>query len=105
MREFSKSERRELRALVELAADREMTVYLNDLAKRFDAWRDGQIGPWELVDAIHEFHQGPNREMYARDHGNSMLLVYVTGAVNQGFLSRAEIPERFLDASTSVVPR
>jgi hypothetical protein len=94
MREFTKSERRELRALVELARDREMTSHLESLAKQFDRWRNGAIGPWELADEIHEFHQGPNRDLHNRDPGNSMLLIYVVRAVNEGFLSREEIPDR-----------
>ena len=95
MRDFTKSERRDLRALVDLAREREMTSHLEGLAVQLDRWRKGELGPWELVDAIHEFHQGPSRDLHNRDPGNSMLLIYVVGAVNHGFLSKAEIPERF----------
>ncbi len=56
--------RKQLRELVEVAHDRELGLYLSELETRFGEWRDGQIGPTELSDFIHEFHDGSSRAVY-----------------------------------------
>lgn len=60
----SKDIQKEMRQLVETAHDRELSLYLSYLEKRFAEWRNGQIDPGELSDFIHEFHDGTARAVY-----------------------------------------
>jgi hypothetical protein len=60
----SKEIRIELGQLVEMAHDRELGLYLSHLERHFAEWREGQIGPCELSDFIHEFHDGWARAVY-----------------------------------------
>jgi hypothetical protein len=64
MREFTKRERKELRRLADLAYERELNAELDKLALRFDEWRAGQMSPYDLSDAIHEFHNGAARDLF-----------------------------------------
>ena len=56
--------RRELRRLVKTAHDRELGLYLSHLERRFAEWRDGNLGPGELSDFIHEFQDSSARRVY-----------------------------------------
>ena len=59
-----RSYRRELRELVGKAHDRELGIYLDELEMRFKEWKEGKIGPSDLSDFIHEFHDGSARHVY-----------------------------------------
>jgi len=61
---FTKAERKELRRLSGIAYARELAKELTNLQSRFTVWQHGEIDPFELSDAVHEFHQGPSRDLY-----------------------------------------
>jgi hypothetical protein len=60
-----KKNRKQMRELVEKAHYLELNLYLSELGKDFDEWRDGKISPVELSDRIHEFHDGAARAVYS----------------------------------------
>ncbi len=61
---FTKAERKQLRQLSGIAYERELAKELTRLQDRFASWQRGDLSPFQLSDAIHEFHQGPSRELY-----------------------------------------
>ena len=61
---FGRQERRHLRELAGLAWERELAGELRLLADHVDEWRGGRLGPHELSDHIHAFHNGAARELY-----------------------------------------
>ena len=65
---------------------------LTGLSREFDRWRRAEIDSLELADRIHEFHDGPNREIYLRYNGKTDLRVLVSHAVHEGLLARESIP-------------
>ena len=61
---FTKTELKELRRLSGIAYERELAKELTNLHSRFTAWQHGEIDPFQLSDAVHEFHQGPSHDLY-----------------------------------------
>ena len=57
MTDFTKSERQTLRELAGEVYEAEAALLLEDLEASFKKWRDGELLPSELLEAIHEFHQ------------------------------------------------
>ena len=66
MKEYPKRIKRQLRELASLAHEREMRIHLEKLAEAFSQWQSGDLGTWPLVELIHEFHDGPNRQLFVR---------------------------------------
>jgi hypothetical protein len=66
MAEFTAAQRKDLRRLVELAYERELNEELGALEESFHQWRCGSINAYDLSQAIHEFHDGPARDLYVR---------------------------------------
>ena len=66
MAEVPKSLRRELREVAKRAHDAELAQALGPLADAFEAWRKGRLSAAKLIDQIHDFHDGVNREIYKR---------------------------------------
>lgn len=91
MREYPKSVRRSLRALAAMAYEEEMRRALSELAQGFDAWRAGKIDVWELNQQIHEYHNGPSRELY-NQYGESHVDLLVASAIVRGIISRESVP-------------
>jgi hypothetical protein len=66
MRETPKALKKELRDHVERAWEAEMRASLGALAVSFDEWRAGNLSSADLNDAIHQYHNGPAREIWKR---------------------------------------
>src|SRR5690348_13044843 len=64
---------------------------LTGLSREFDRWRRAEIDSLALADRIHEFHDGPNREIYLRYNGKTDPRVLVGHAVHEGLLKRESI--------------
>ncbi|MFH1442198.1 MAG: hypothetical protein ABIH18_09200 [Candidatus Omnitrophota bacterium] len=61
---FTKSEKKELRRLAELAYQRELTKALELLEENFRQWRKNKITAFELSELIHKFHNGIARDLW-----------------------------------------
>ena len=81
------------RELAGLAYERELSAELTKLREQFDAWDAGQMTPFELEQAIHQFHDGVSRQLYNRYSSGSTLPHAVAAAIMNGTISVAEIPE------------
>ncbi|MCX9157285.1 hypothetical protein OPU71_14245 [Niveibacterium sp. 24ML] len=64
--EFTRSETKLLRRLADEAWDAELRVCLLELHAQFDSWANQGISSFELVERIHEFHNGASRQLYGR---------------------------------------
>jgi hypothetical protein len=81
---------KQMRALVGKAHDRELYLYLSELGKDFDEWRDEKISPVELSDRIHEFHDGAARAVY-KTYTTLKRDQLVARAIGIGLLSEDEV--------------
>jgi len=102
VREFTKSERKKLRALAGEAYARELDRELQDLDSGFSDWRHKHIDAFQLSDLIHEFHQGPSRELFSQytrlDPG-----FLVARAFARGLLQESEVPASLREALSSLI--
>ena len=62
--DISKAQKRELRRIVALAHERELTRALTALETHHARWRNNEIDVFELNEEIHKFHDGISRELY-----------------------------------------
>jgi len=88
-RDLAKEQKRELRRIVALAYERELSAALATLEEQFRRWRAGEIGPHDLGEAIHGFHQGPNRTLWSRYNEGYGYLAAVA-AVATGIVAQHE---------------
>lgn len=101
MSDFTKRENRRLRELAAEAYDKEMDAALSALQERFQDWQQGVIGPHDLNQEIHEFHDGISRELYKTyTMGDSFYAV--ARAIRLEFLDRSKIEPAMLDKFESI---
>lgn len=86
----TKSQRRELRKLAELAYDRELGIALEKLEAHFKRWRRGEISPHDLNELIHEHHDGVSRELW--NFYNNKPDFTVPLAIAKGTIAENEVP-------------
>jgi len=91
-RDLTKAEKRKLRALAEEAYAHELDNALRDLDSGFSDWRQKHITGFQLSDLIHEFHQGPSRELFS-DYTRLDPGLLVARAIARGLLKEHEVPE------------
>ena len=96
MRDLSKRQKRDLRALLALAHDRALTVALQQLEKSFGEWKSGTLTAYDLNERIHEHHDGASRALY-RKYITGNLVLGVALGVTEGHLSLDEVPESCRD--------
>jgi hypothetical protein len=100
-REFTKRQRKVLRELAGKAHEREIRRHLEKLHAAFERWRSGEMETWDLSDAIHRFHQGPNRELFNRYDTRGMDHFLVARAIAAGLLQNDEVPAELQGAIAS----
>ena len=66
MSEYPKHIKNLIRYYATLAHEEELRRALESRAAWFDEWRAGNLGSHELSQAVHEFHQGPTRDLFKR---------------------------------------
>lgn len=96
MAEIPKSLRRELREVARRAYDAELSQALAPLADAFDAWRTGKLSPAKLVEQIHDFHDGVNRQIWKRFTYHSEVSA-VSHAIASRALDRTAVSPRLLE--------
>jgi hypothetical protein len=96
MGEMPKRVKRALREVAMQAHEEELRRLLLPLADAFDQWRAGRLSSGELVDMIHQFHQGPARELFKKYNYASLELA-VAHAVVTGVIDRGQLPGEILD--------
>lgn len=95
MRADSRSEHKVARRIAAVAYERDLNHALATLHEKFERWRQGQLSPFDLSQAIHEFHNGEARDLfvvYNRLHPSQA----VARAVALGIVQRSEVPAELL---------
>src|SRR5947209_5129969 len=69
--ELPKPIQRTLATLAARAHEAALHRALTGLSRDFDRWKRAEIDSLALADRIHEFHDGPNREIYLRYNGKT----------------------------------
>jgi len=91
MPETSKRIQQLVREYAAIAHDRELGQALRDLGAQFERWRSGEIGPAELNDLIHQFHDGPSQDVL-RKYTTKRLDSALEFPVATGILRKEELP-------------
>ena len=95
MEEIPKPVKRALRQLASAAHEEELHRALVPLRAKFDRWARGELSSGELRDSIHEFRQGPLRQLFAR-YNSGMPDAAVAHAIVSGFINRSNVPPTVL---------
>ena len=86
-----KAIRRKTREVADQAYEEELRRAVALLAEMFERWKVGAASSVEISDLIHEFHQGPARELWETYQSLKPDLL-VARAVALGVLARASLP-------------
>jgi hypothetical protein len=97
MDQMPKRVKRALRELAAKAHQEELRCALMPLSGAFQRWERGELPSGELTDLIHEFHQGPSRDLWGR-YNSGMLEVVVAHAIVTGVLDRTKFPPEVLES-------
>lgn len=90
---WSKSERKELRRLAGLSYERGLSKALEELEEAFREWRRGEMSAIDLNEVIHGYHQGPSRDIWAQ-FVRSKPAMAVAYALATNILDPEEVSER-----------
>ncbi len=74
----------------------ELRRALLPMAEAFKRWERRELGSGELSEIIHQFHQGPARDLWVRYHAPHLELA-VAFAITTGLLARDTIPGELLE--------
>ena len=96
MVDASKRIKRLLREYAAAAHEEELRRALLPVSEGFKRWERGELGSGELSEIIHQFHQGPARELWVR-YNTPLLEMVVTFAITTGVLGRNTIPGELLE--------
>jgi len=99
---LGRSVRRRLRELAGEAHDLELGAHLDELFAHFQAWKRGEVSAGELNDRVHDYHQGPNRDVF-RHHSALKPDEIVARAIALGTLEEEGIEERILEILSPLI--
>lgn len=93
---YSKAAYKKMGELSKMAYERELRGEIEKLAEQFQLWRDNRIDIWDLEEAVHKFHNGPARKLYARyrELSSEQVLPY---ALHKGFVAHEDLPEEIVE--------
>ena len=95
MHDIPKNIKRLLREQAAVAHEEELRRALALLATAFDQWKEDKVSSDTINDMIHEFHQGPHRDLYSR-YNSKMLEPTVAYAIVTGILKKEKVPGELL---------
>ncbi|MFK7983710.1 MAG: hypothetical protein AB8G86_27285 [Saprospiraceae bacterium] len=99
MKEYTKSIRSELRSLNGLAHGRYLDRALSELQQQFSRWESKEIDGFDLKEIIHQFHNGPARDLYVSFGGSQRMNdSRVANALVEGLIKESEISAATLTA-------
>jgi hypothetical protein len=95
---YSKHIRKLLRKWADEAYFRELNTHLEILHEQFHHMEKGSITAFELSEHIHEFHQGPARDLYVK-YGNDRNTDWLVAvAISDNLISKGELEPELLEA-------
>jgi hypothetical protein len=62
--DFTKSDRKRIRQLADLAWERGLRFELRKIAVAIEEMDSGRLTPFDVTDRIHKFHDGASRDLY-----------------------------------------
>ncbi len=92
MEKLSKSVKKKLRELAEIAYEKELTQYLEELYTHFVDWKNGKIDTFQLDELIHKYHNKDAREAY-KSFAYSDIKIHLARAILNNLLTIEEIPD------------
>jgi hypothetical protein len=96
--ELTKNMKRQIRELAHHLYERELNAELAKLDAHFEQWRQGSLSPFDLAAHIHEFHQGPARELFNKFSHNDFFPMLVAKGIVDGTLSEEEVSKEIREA-------
>ncbi|RAK04160.1 hypothetical protein C8C77_13918 [Halanaerobium saccharolyticum] len=91
MKGYSKKTKKEIRRLAGLAHERELEIALADLNLKFKQWENEELGPFELDEQIHKFHNKISREIFKKYNSYNMEDHFVAIAIVNGIINKDEV--------------
>lgn len=91
----TKAVKRALRELAARAHEADLRRALLPVSAAFDEWKAGKLGSGDLAQVIHEFHDGPARELYKFYNGDHASAVGY--AIASGLIVRGEVPPAVIE--------
>lgn len=95
--ELPKSVKRILKDLAVQAHKNALTSALEELARDVDLFRKSEIDCFELAHRVHQFHEGPDRQIHLRYTRSLDLPYLIVQSVREGLIAREEIPEEAME--------
>jgi hypothetical protein len=89
--QISKKAKRQLRELADVAYERELRAALKPVEQAFADMHAGKCDAFAVAEAIHQFHQKPARELWARYNQMEPEFCIIT-AMLDNVISLEEIP-------------
>jgi hypothetical protein len=93
--DLTKSERQRLREVAGEVYEAEAHQMLEELESEFKRWREGEILSFELLSAIHEFHQHESRELWSMYQGLGEPEIVARGLA-LGLIAESSVPTELL---------
>lgn len=88
----SRKTSKELKALAQLAYERELSRCMDALQQEMERWKSGQISVWDIEQSIHEFHKKTARDLYRRYAHTDSVLAVACGIAG-GNIAINDVPE------------
>ena len=95
MNPIPKHLKRLVREFAAIAHERELGQALSELRIEFDRWERRELSVFELNKRVHQFHQGPSRQVWAR-YATNHLESPLASAVAAGIVRKEELPAELL---------
>ena len=99
---YPKQMRKTLRELAALAYERELGNHLAELRTGFSEWVEHKISAHELSDRIHQFHDGPSRDLFSVNQKFKPDFL-VSRAIALGVLTENEVPSDIREALSTQI--
>ncbi|MEO8053424.1 MAG: hypothetical protein ABI833_23740 [Acidobacteriota bacterium] len=98
MEHLPKPVKNQLANLVRLAHEAALRQALSKLGDHSAQWQRGEIDSFQLADRIHEFHDGPNREIYKQFTytGIANLPMLAAFGIAKGLINATTVPKEVL---------
>lgn len=90
--DFTKSDRKRIRQLADLAWERGLRFELRKIAVAIEEMESGRLTPFDVTDHIHRFHDGVSRDLYSQFSG-SLPWLAVCRAYFDGVLTDDDITD------------
>jgi hypothetical protein len=93
MERYPKRIKGQIRELAGQAYENELGRELGQLGQQFDKWREGKISALELTELVHQYHNGPARQLWKTYNQNPFTELLVASGIVRGILQKEDVSE------------